>query len=88
MHMAMTKLTLSVEADLIADAKRLASSGRTSISGMFSRFLRSIERIKLDESTQIGPLTHQATGLLNLPSNRSDQKLLEDALSDRHGIRR
>ena len=86
--MAMTKLTLSAETDLIADAKQWASSHRTSVSGMFARFLRSIEQIERDESAQIGPLTRQATGLLNVPKNRSDQELLEDALFDRHGITR
>jgi hypothetical protein len=86
--MAMTKLTLSAEAGLIADAKRLASSRQTSVSGMFSRFLRSIEQIERDESVQIGPLTRQATGLVNLPRNRSDQELLEVALSGKHRIAR
>ncbi len=88
MNMAMTKLTLSAEADLIADAKRWASSRRTSVSGMFARFLRSIEQIERDESAQMGPLTRQATGLVNFPKHRSDQELVEDALSERHGITR
>ena len=86
--MAMTKLTLSAEADVIADAKRWASSRRTSVSGMFARFLRSIEQIERDESTPMGPLTRQATGLLSFPKNQSDQELVEDALSDRHRITR
>lgn len=86
--MAMTKLTLSAETDLIADAKRWAASRRTSVSGMFARFLRSLEQIERDQSAPISPLTRQATGLMNFPRNRSDQDLLEDALSDRHGITR
>jgi len=86
--MAMTKLTLSAEADLIVDAKRWASSRRTSVSGMFARFLRSIEQIERDPSAPIAPLTRQATGLLNFPMNRSDRELVEDALSDKHRITR
>jgi hypothetical protein len=86
--MAMTKLTLSAEADLIADAKRWASSRRTSVSGMFARFLRSIEQIERDESAAISPLTRRATGLVNLPRSRSDQHLVEDALSERRKVRR
>jgi hypothetical protein len=86
--MAMTKLTLSAEADLIVDAKRWASSRRTSVSGMFARFLRSIEQIERDPSAPIAPLTRQATGLLNFQRNRSDQELVEDALSDKHRLTR
>ena len=86
--MAMTKLTLSAEADLIADAKRWASSRRTSVSGMFARFLRALEQIERDKSAPIGPLTRQATGLLNFPRSRSDQELVEDALSDKYGFAR
>ena len=86
--MAMTKLTLSADADVIADAKRWASSRRTSVSGMFARFLRSIEQIEREEGDPIGPLTRQATGLVNIPRNRSDQELVEDALSARHRVTR
>ena len=39
--MSMTKLTLSVEEDVAEQAKRLAKANKTSVSAMFSRFVRS-----------------------------------------------
>ena len=83
--MAMTKLTLSADTALIADAKRLASDQQTSVSAMFAKFLRSFAQIERHESPDsIGPLTRRASGLIHLPKNRSDQELLEDALASKH----
>ena len=37
----MTKLTLSVEESVVEQAKRMAKANRTSVSAMFSQFVRS-----------------------------------------------
>ena len=38
----MTKLTLSVEEEVVEKAKRIAEANKTSVSAMFSQFVQSI----------------------------------------------
>jgi hypothetical protein len=85
--MRMTKLTLSADKDLIQEAKRLADREGTSLSSMFSRFLRAILRSRRG-TEEPGPVTGKATGLVKLPPNKTDRELLQDALSERYGLKR
>ncbi len=82
--MRMTKLTLSADKGLIEEAKELAAKEGTSLSSMFSRFLRAVLAGRR-KHPQAGPLTRKATGLVKLPANKSDRELLEEALADKHG---
>jgi len=59
------KLTLSIDKDLLAEAKRLAAQEGTSLSSMFARFLLALLRER-SKKTQPGPLTRKATGLVKL----------------------
>ena len=86
--MATTKLTLSAEKSLIADAKLIASRQKTSVSAMFARFLRSVAQVESDRSAPVGPITRQATGIVKLPRGRSDEELVEDALSAKYRVAR
>lgn len=80
----MTKLTLSVEKDVVAQAKKLSAERGTSVSAMFTHFIRSAGRSK--GLREIGPLTRKATGLARLPRGKSDRGLLADALAEKYGI--
>ncbi len=82
--MRTTKLTLSADKTLIEEAKKLAQREGTSLSSMFSRFLRSALKDRRKEQLP-GPLTRKATGLAKLPSGKSDRRLLEESLSHKHG---
>ena len=86
--MAAAKLTLSAEKPLIEDAKRMAGERNTSVSAMFSRFLRAMKVVSSDAPPALGPITRRASGMVRLPDGRSDRKLMEEALSERHGARR
>jgi hypothetical protein len=81
--MPTTKLTLSADTELIRQAKQLARKRGTSLSAMFDRFVRSVV---LHEALREapGPLTAQALGLVDLPEDRTDSELLEEALAERH----
>jgi uncharacterized protein YfaQ (DUF2300 family) len=83
--MATTKLTLSADAELIRQAKRLADESGTSLSSLFARFVRAAlqERERAEEP---GPLTGRATGLVTLPRGKTDQQLVEEALADKYGM--
>lgn len=81
--MATTKLTLSADSELIRQAKQLARKRGTSLSAMFDRFVRSVVlHEQLREAP--GPLTAQALGLVQLPEDRADRELLEEALAEKH----
>jgi hypothetical protein len=79
----MAKLTLSADPKIIDRAKKIAQKRGTSVSSMFSHYIRSMD----DQTTtpSPGPRTRQASGLIRLPSGRSDRQLIEEALSERFG---
>ncbi len=85
--MRMTKLTLSADHELIQEAKKLAAQEGTSLSSMFSRFLQAVllGRKKQEEP---GPITAKAKGLVKLPARKEDRELLEEALTDKYGLKR
>ena len=86
--MATVKLTLSANADLIADAKIVAAQRKTSVSAMVSGFLRSVSRPEAAASLSLGPITRRASGIIKLPPGRSDKDLLGDALATKYGAAR
>jgi len=79
----MRKLTLSAEPEVIDRAKRLADRCGTSVSEMFSQFVRAMDT-PASSSVPIGPLTKKATGLVKLPRGKSARKLIEEALAERY----
>lgn len=78
----MQKLTLNAEPDVINRAKRIASERGTSVSKLFSQFIRSMDVSPRQRPTS--SKTHQATGLIKLPKGKSDRQLIEEAISERH----
>ena len=85
--MRRTKLTLSADARLVEEAKRLALREGTSLSSMFSRFLDAVLAGRRRKEGP-APLTRKATGLVKLPAGKTDRELLEEALAEKHGVRR
>lgn len=77
--MKTTKLTLSVDRDLVQAAKALAAESRTSLSAMVSRFVEGVLRERQTREP-LGPLTRKALGLVKRPPGKTDPELLEDAL--------
>ena len=82
--MARAKLTLSVDRDVIARAKRVARRHGTSLPSMFARFLTFVAKEEAAPAVH-APLTRQALGLVRLPAGKSDKQLLADALAGRYG---
>jgi hypothetical protein len=86
----MPKLTLSADKAVIERAKRLAERRGTSVSAMFSEYIRSISAPEPAAPGRAGrrasgPITRKARGLVHLPSNQSDRQLIESALRERYG---
>ena len=76
-----TKLTLSADPVIIAVAKETATRQHISVSRMFARFIEAMQDISATDN--IAPITQRASGILNLPSDKTDSQLIEDALSER-----
>ena len=83
--MTVTKLTLSADKVVIAEAKRLARERHTSVSAMFARFVAASGQRSTARTLAVGPLTRQASGLVRLPRNQTDRDLLEAALAEKYG---
>ena len=80
--MATTKLTLSLDADLVRRAKRLAKQKHTSVSGLFGHYIETMTP-RGKRGIPIGPLTRHATGLVHAPPhNKSYRELIEEALAE------
>lgn len=79
------KLTLSVDEDVISDAKAIAESTGTSVSTMFERFVRTMKR-KNKTAASITPIAKKLTGVIKFPSHKQGRTVLEDALLKKHGF--
>jgi hypothetical protein len=82
----MKKLTLSVDPDVIAEARHLARLGKTSVSSMFERFIRLLAR-QHRSPQPLGPLARKASGMIVLPKGRAEREVLEDALLEKYELR-
>ena len=85
--MAVKKLTLSAPEEVIADAKRIAAEKMTSVSALFVRLLRAVDK-EIDLQDSLGPITLRASGIVKLPEGRTERELLEEALGEKHEARR
>lgn len=83
--MRRSKLTLSADRSLIAQAKKLAAENGTSVSAMFSRLLLAMTRSRSGQDW-LGPLTRKASGLIRFPARAGDEQMLEDALAEKYGF--
>ena len=81
----MTKLTLSIDETIVERAKEIARANGTSVSAMFSQFVKSMDS-PLPKDFKIGPLTRKATGIVKLPPDKDYKELLSDALAEKYGI--
>jgi hypothetical protein len=81
----MTKLTLSVEEDVVEKAKQIAEANKTSVSAMFSQFVQSLASNRPRKS-EIGPLTRKLTGVAKLPAGKDYKDVLTDALIEKYGV--
>lgn len=84
----MTKLTLSADEQVIRQAKRIAKRRGTSVSDLFSRFIRTLARNRRKQDREIPPdsIAARATGYISLPRGKSDRDILTEALMEKYGI--
>lgn len=81
----MTKLTLSVDEKVVEEAKRIAQANGTSVSAMFSEFVRSMAG-RRGRRPAIGPLTRKLSGVASVPPGKSYRELVDEALMEKYGL--
>jgi len=82
----MPKLTLSIDEEVIDQAKRIAERRGTSVSAMFTQFVNAVSgKGPSPRNRRSAPLTRNAIGLVKLPKNKTDRVLIEEALAERYG---
>ena len=81
----MRKLTLSADEEVIAEAKQIAAENKTSVSAMFSRFVRAIGR-RENPHRPLGPIARKASGVIRLGGRKSRRQLLEEALAEKYRL--
>lgn len=98
--MRRSKLTLSVDKDLIEKAKKMALQQGTSLSSMVSRYLFAVLNLNsggfrhgpltgkatAPEKIRIGPITRKLCGIVKFPAGKTDRELLEEALGEKYGL--
>ena len=81
----MKKLTLSARESTIATAKRLAAENGTTISAMFERMIVLLDSKQNSRKAKLGPMTRNASGLIELAGDANGREVLEEALLERFG---
>lgn len=89
--MATTKLTLSIDSDVIAKARRVSKHRRTSVSAMFSNYIATLEEKPDNNGKVLPPMTRRAMELAaGVPPVSDDwdyRDELGDIMSEKYGVK-
>ncbi len=77
-----TKLTLSIDKEVIEQAKVFAKSSEMSLSRIIENYLRSL--IRADEKQTLSPISKSLMGSVELGDVREDKAGYSDYLSRKH----
>lgn len=80
----MPKLTLSIDNRTVKEAKELAKRNNTSVSAMFSRFIKSLSSGQQNR-IKTGPLTRKATGSISF-EGKDYKDTVSKALTEKYGL--
>ena len=79
----MPKLTLSADAEVIEQAKRIAQERGTSVSAMFSQFIGALGTTSRKRRPP-APVTRRSRGLAKASPGKTDRELFEAAILKKH----
>ncbi|MEL7124563.1 MAG: DUF6364 family protein [Bacteroidota bacterium] len=81
-----TKLTLTIDKDIIEEAKKYAKSNGRSLSGIIEEYLKSLIEVREDESAfEISPLVESLWGSVKpIEKNTSYKEALTEELSKKY----
>lgn len=84
--MAPGRLTLSADREIIAAAHAMAKAEGTSISALFSSFIKARKSTRKQE-VKISPSVRRISGLISLPATFDYKRELSAAIAERHGVK-
>ncbi len=88
--MSMTKLTLSVDPEVVAKARRISKRRKTSVSAMFSHYVAAMEESG-HKPDSLPPMTKRAVelaaGTAKLPEDWDYRDELADLLDEKFGVK-
>lgn len=79
-----TKLTLTIEQDVIKTAKIYAHKKGRSLSELIENYLRTLTD-KEKDAEELSPRVKRLVGAVKLPKNFDYKKALEEAIIKKHG---
>ena len=81
----MGKLTLSIDDNVIEQAKNLATESGSSVSAIFSQYIQSITSVK-KRSIKPGPLTKKLTGIITLGKREDYHDAVAESMAEKYGL--
>ena len=82
-----TKLTLTLEAEVIEAAKNYAAMNGRSLSDLVENYLKSLPVKKEPKSTKYSPKVQKLKGIITLPEDFDHKKLMSEELTKRHAAK-
>jgi len=86
-----TKLTLTMDKELIGRAKAHAAEQNISLSSFVANYFRaataSQSKGKKFDRSKLSPIVREALGLAKTPDNRPYKEMLIEALEEKYGLR-
>lgn len=79
-----TKLTLTIEKNIIEQAKRYARMKGKSLSGIIENYLIALTREKEEETEEYGPIVTSLKGSFRKPRNYNYKKELSKKLNEKY----
>ena len=76
-----TKLTLTLDKEIIEAAKEYARKNNISLSGIVELYFKTLS--SGTRNYRIGPITRELSGIASFSTTKSDKELLEEALNKR-----
>jgi hypothetical protein len=80
-----TKLTLTIEDEVIHLAKSYASAHNQSLSSMVESYLRALTASVQREPRKHAPQVARLKGVIQLPKHFDDKKAMSEALAKKYG---
>ena len=79
-----TKLTLTIEQDIIEKAKKYAKEKGRSLSDIIENYLKAITKEEQSEPNELSPLVKSMKGSFKAPDGFDYKKELSKALTDKY----
>lgn len=82
-----TKLTLTIEKEVIEEAKRYAKEKGQSLSGLVENYFKLLTRDKIQISQkELSPRTRKLRGILKVENDFDYKEVLTEELSKKYGV--